>query len=94
MKTIVFKGFLDHLSGRMNSYRKLGVNFDPNHYLSRKELKGLCRFAASGPVTRVSKTPCHPSLWPVMDPQAAGVLIMAIILSAYVVYLLYIRDGF
>jgi hypothetical protein len=29
-----------------------------------------------------------------MDPQAAGVLIMAIILSAYVVYLLYIRDGF
>jgi hypothetical protein len=29
-----------------------------------------------------------------MDPHAAGVLIMAIILSAYVVYLLYVRDGF
>jgi hypothetical protein len=29
-----------------------------------------------------------------MDPQAAGVLIMAIILSAYVVYLVFIRDGF
>jgi hypothetical protein len=31
---------------------------------------------------------------PAMDPHAAGVLIMAIILSAYVVYLLYVRDGF
>ena len=29
-----------------------------------------------------------------MDPQAAGVLIMAIICSAYVVYLIYVRDGF
>ena len=41
-----------------------------------------------------SDGPETPRFRPAMDPQAAGVLIMAIILSAYVVYLLYIRDGF